>query len=135
MARLTDEELRMLADSQPRGPSWIRDVLLELLEHRARIAAHATAHPERLSDEVVAKIRRDLDNPDTYTRREMLRSEQIIAIAEIQQRRAADLTPDDLETVREMLAEFAANDYGWENGTEDVVDVCRKLLRSHGASS
>jgi alkylhydroperoxidase family enzyme len=65
---------------------------------------------------------------------EMHESEAEALLVEIQQRRAADLTPENLETVREMLVEFEANDMGWENGCEDVVAVCRKILRAHGAS-
>ncbi len=62
--------------------------------------------------------------------------EDILAMArEIQERRAADLTQDDLATVREMLTEFEANDGAWEGGCEDVIAVCRKILAAHGGES
>lgn len=51
---------------------------------------------------------------------------------EIQQRRAHDLTPDEIETVREMLVEFEANDSAWEGGCGDVIALCRKLLVASG---
>lgn len=110
--RMTDDELRLMADSQPLGPSWIRDALLELLEHRARIAAHETAHPERLSDGQLGSIETALARDTRSTvGLDMTRKEGRAAIAEIRQRRATDLTADARnEAVRALLDALALPD-------------------------
>jgi hypothetical protein len=148
--RLTDEQIAThLADAKVgaeiRGhgcelsQTELVAALGELQSHRARNAAHAAAHPERLSDNYLANRAAHIDcmtadGESTDALISQRRADERRAIAEIQHRRAADLTPEELETVREMLAEFEANDMGWENGCEDVVAVCRKILRAHGAT-
>lgn len=133
--RMTDDELRLMADSQPLGPSWTRDVLVELLEHRTRIAAHAAAYPERLSDRTLCDLSFHMMNeigdhlehdggvglsiPDART--------VVAALLEIQQRRAEDLTPDGVAAVRDLLLSL-------DGEPRAMRCALTKILSAHGVS-
>jgi hypothetical protein len=112
--------------------SLLPDLLAEIDQHRARIAAHAATHPERLSDgevnEIVAAYE---DEPAALE--DALDADTIAQLAiEIQQRRAADLTPPQIDQVRAMLRDAVA-DRPIVCGPERV-DILRDILRAHGAA-
>lgn len=124
MKRMADRELKLMADSQPLGPSWIRDVLHELLEHRARIAAHAAAHPERLSDEELAG---DASAFPTIAQAGSM-------ALEIWQRRAADLTPKEIAFAKEWLRDLEDFAHMEAPEAQIPISIFRKLLAAHGVT-
>ncbi|HET9063733.1 MAG TPA: hypothetical protein VFO62_10630 [Candidatus Binatia bacterium] len=101
--RATNDELTAVLELDERESIRYR-LAVELQQHRARIAAHAAAHPERLSEKVLDSISTTLAR-DTRLMigGDMTRAEGRAAIAEIQQRRAADPTPEDVAVARDLI--------------------------------
>lgn len=118
------------------GEAMQRAALLELQQHRARIAAHATAHPERLSeDDINGVVECGVGLFEEFE--DCLTGDEVRSMAiEIQQRRAADLTPDDLIEARRIHEWCAIHPPGAEISFEarrDIQRLLEKLLRAHGS--
>lgn len=113
-----------------------RLALLELQSYRARIAAHAKAHPERLDDEHIADL---LASVSEGWR--LMGHEAKAVLTEIQQRRAAALGPAQLEHIKRARAAIAGGEvatmlapHGWPDARDEVLEIFDAILRAHGVA-
>jgi hypothetical protein len=146
--RLTDERIALIVEDIKRWPAQYEPpdgeellaALVELQQHRARIAAHASAHPERLSDVALTEIVASIDDADgdmTHLE-DVVDGDEIGAMAiECQQGRALDLTPEDIAEARRIhewcASTSAPADLSFEP-RRDIQRVIEKLLLAHGAT-
>lgn len=108
-------------------------IVAELQQHRARIAAHATAHPERLSEDQLDSIESALARDTRQTvGLDMTRKEGRAAIAEIRQRRTTGLGLDDVERLWWLIRKL--EDFIGDDCIRDPLrETLERLLRAHGS--
>lgn len=67
---------------------------------------------------------------DSAVNEELMALDVFALVDELRARRAADLKPEEVELLGELLEELRANDYGWEGGTADICAVLARLVES-----
>jgi hypothetical protein len=129
--RLTGDELaqcRALVPAECIGLLHAVDgMVAEIKQHRAALAVHAAAHPERLSEDVLAGIAGALTQEGRGLESVFMPGEAGSIVTEIQQRRAADLTPDEIAAMRMLMSSLDGEPRAMRTALE-------KLLRAHGAT-
>jgi hypothetical protein len=139
--RLSDEQLDgmdmwdrdVMLDERHRaaGAMLVRAAVAEIRQHRARIAAHALAHPERLPQSSIDEI---AACGDGAVLEDVVDGDEIGAMAiECQQRRAADLTPDqhaDLRRVRQIIIHLDRRQSGeWGDPLTSAIEALDAVIR------
>lgn len=123
--RVNEDELAAVLDLDVRESIRYR-LAVEVQQYRARIAAHAAAHPERLSEgEVNEIIAAYEDEPAALE--DALDADTIAQLAvEVWQRRTWDLTPDETEALRTLLASLDGEPRAMRAAIE-------KIFNAHGS--